>query len=416
MQVRLPDEFRCTNMTQTDTRSLQQIRQETEQTRAGLTQTVEQLRHSVTDTAQDIRGRISPAAIKAEVSGYVRSRGEQLLGDITAGARENPMQAVAVGASLAYPLFRLARTVPLPVWMIGAGLYLAGSNSGKAATQKASAMAADLSDDVARRARSFTDQIADATDTAKEAAMGHLDRVTSAGAEHAHEASSTAQATLMSGSEQLRGAAESTTASVMSSGAELRDQAAGKVGAAADSVRDDAEGVTSTGHRLAGATKEAATETLRSGRQTASDLGDRATKTFRETIEQNPLLVAGIGLLIGGVIASALPRTELEDDMVGETSSSVKRRAQTAASRGFEAAKDAAGEAARRAADQAEAEGLSPDGVREGANDLGQRVRRVAEAAVTTAFEPPEDNQSSGSHGEDKDNQSSGSHGEDNHG
>ncbi|MGY3604390.1 MULTISPECIES: hypothetical protein [unclassified Bradyrhizobium] len=401
MQVRLLDEFRCTNMTQTDARSLQQIRQETEQTRASLTQTVEQLRHSVTDTAQDIRGRISPAAIKAEVSGFVRSRGEQLLGDVTTTARENPMQAVAVGASLAYPLFRLARTVPFPVWMIGAGLYLASSNSGKAATQKASAIAADLSDDVVRRARGFSDQIADATNSAKEAVMGGLDRVTSAGAEHEREAGSSAQTALMSGSERLRGAAESTGASVRSSGAELRDHMAGKIGAAAGSVRDIADGATSTGQRLAGAAKDSASETLRSGRETASDLGDRATKTFRETIEQNPLLVAGIGLLIGGVIASALPRTELEDDMVGETSSSVKRRVQTAASHGFEAAKDAAGEAARRAADQAEAEGLSADGVREGANDLGQRVRRVAEAAVTTAFEPPEDSQSSGFHGED---------------
>ncbi len=388
-------------MTQTDTRSLQQIRRETEQTRAGLTQTVEQLRHSVTDTAQDIRERISPAAIKADVSGFVRSRGEQLLGDITTAARENPMQAVAVGASLAYPLFRLARTVPLPVWMIGAGLYLASSNSGKAATQKASAIAADLSDDVVRRARRFGDQIGDATNSAKEAVIGDLDRVTSAEADHAREAGSTAQASLMSDSEQLRGAAESTTASVRSGGAELRDQIAGKVGAAAGSVRDIADGVTSTGQSLAGAAKDSASETLRSGRETASDLGDRVTKTFRETIEQNPLLVAGIGLLIGGVIASALPRTELEDDMLGETSSSVKRRAQTAASRGFEAAKDAAGEAARRAAEQAEAEGLSAEGVREGANDLGQRVRRVAEAAVTTAFEPPEDNQSSDFHGED---------------
>ncbi len=310
------------------------------------------------------------------------------------------MQAVAVGASLAYPLFRLARTVPFPVWMIGAGLYLASSNSGKAATQKASAIAADLSDDVVRRARGFSDQIADATNSANEAVMGDLDR-TSAGAEHAREAGSSAQAALMSGSEQLRGAAESTTASVRSSGAELRDHIAGNVGTAAGSVRDIADGATATGQRLAGAAKDLASETLRSARETASDLGDRATKTFRETIEQNPLLVAGIGLLIGGVIASALPRTELEDDMVGETSSSVKRRVQTATSHGFEAAKDAAGEAAWRAADQAEAEGLSADGVREGANDLGQRVRRVAEAAVTTAFEPPEDSQSSGFHGED---------------
>ena len=63
-------------MAETD---LQQIKRETEQTRAGLTHTVEELKASVADTASDIRRRISPDAIKAEVSGYFKSRGEQLL-------------------------------------------------------------------------------------------------------------------------------------------------------------------------------------------------------------------------------------------------------------------------------------------------------------------------------------------------
>ena len=97
-------------MADADTRSLQQIKRETEQTRAGLTNTVEQLKTSVAETASDIRHRISPDAIKAEVSDYIRSRGEQLVNDVTSAARRNPMQAVAVGASIAYPLLRIARS------------------------------------------------------------------------------------------------------------------------------------------------------------------------------------------------------------------------------------------------------------------------------------------------------------------
>jgi hypothetical protein len=85
-------------MSQTDARSLQQIKRETEQTRAGLTDTVEQLRTSVAETASDIRQRISPGAIKAEVSDYIKSRGERLMNDVSAAARKNPIQAVAVGA------------------------------------------------------------------------------------------------------------------------------------------------------------------------------------------------------------------------------------------------------------------------------------------------------------------------------
>src|SRR3954470_16919672 len=109
----------------TDPRSLQQIKRETEQTRAGLTDTVEQLRVSVAETASDIRQRISPEHIKAEVSGYIKSRGEQLMDDITAAARRNPLQAVALATTLGYPLLRMVRAIPVPVLMVGAGLFLA---------------------------------------------------------------------------------------------------------------------------------------------------------------------------------------------------------------------------------------------------------------------------------------------------
>ena len=138
-------------MQPTTDRSLRELQRETEQTRAGLTHTVEQLKSSVTDTANEIRQRISPENIKAEVSDYVRSRGETMLEDITSAARRNPMQAVAVGASLAYPLLRFAKSIPLPILMVGAGLFFAGSKTGQSITQKASDMASDLSDDLSRR-------------------------------------------------------------------------------------------------------------------------------------------------------------------------------------------------------------------------------------------------------------------------
>src|SRR6202165_5045502 len=125
-------------MPQADTRSLQQLQRETEQTRASLTDTVEQLKTSVAETASDIRHRIRPEVIKAEVSDYIKTRGEQLLSDATAAARRNPMQAVAVGASVAYPLLRLARAIPLPVLMVGAGLFFAGSKTGQATSQRGS--------------------------------------------------------------------------------------------------------------------------------------------------------------------------------------------------------------------------------------------------------------------------------------
>jgi hypothetical protein len=385
-------------MSQTDTRSLQQIKRETEQTRASLTDTVDQLRTSVADTASDIRQRISPEAIKAEVSDYIRSRGEQLMDDVTAAARRNPMQAVAIGASVAYPLLRMARAIPLPVLMVGAGLFFAGSKTGQAATQKVMDTASDLSEDVRRRAHDIRDQVgesaaaatafaSDNVDRLREAVSGGADQVSQA-ADQVNAAANRIGATLASAPVRLKDNAASVGNSAADQVNDFKEKTVRAVGATVASVQDVASDATLAARRMTTNTAEAGLNAARTARDTASDLTGRAARTFIETIEQNPLVVAGVGLLIGGLIASALPRSDIEDGLMGETSSSLKDRAQAAASQGIDAAKDAVGDVYENATRQAEAEGLTPDALRDAAQDIGQRVRRVAESAVTTAFEP----------------------------
>ena len=396
-------------MAETDFRSLQQIKRETEQTRAGLTHTVEELKTSVADTASDIRRRISPDAIKAEVSGYFKSRGEQLLNDITDAARRNPMQAVAVGATVGYPLLRLVRTIPVPVLMVGAGLFLAGSRTGQAFTQKASDAAADLSDEVARRARELGDQAGESVSAATSYASDQFDRMkttASDASDQVSRAAGAAAATVGTRTRHFQDKAESMASSVAGragdlgeQAANLRDEGVRMASSAAATVQDIASGATSAASDAAAATAGAGLDAVRTARDRAAELTDRAGKTIFQTIEQNPLLVAGVGLLIGGLIASALPRTEMEDELLGDTSTAVKRRAQAAASDGFDAAKEAVGETYDATARQAEAEGLTPDGLGNAAQDVGQRVRRVAEAAVTTAFEPNQDTNQVNAHG-----------------
>jgi len=390
-------------MAQADTRSLQQIKRETEQTRAGLTNTVEQLRTTVAETASDIRHRVSPDAIKAEVSNYVKSRGERLMNDLTDAARRNPMQAVAVGASVAYPLLRLARTIPLPVLMVGAGLFFAGSKTGQTATQKAGEMASDISDEVGRRARDLGNQVGDSAAAAKAYASDQLDRVSaavSAGTDQMSRAADTAGATLSSNSQRLQGTAASFGSPVSDRATDLRDQGLRTANSAAETVQDMASGATSVARGAVGTAADAGLDAAKAVRDKASDFTERAGKTFFETIEQNPLLVAGVGLLVGGLIASALPRSDIEDGLVGNASTAVKRRAETAASQGLDAARNAVSEIYDETTRQAEEEGLTPDGMAKAAQDIGERARRVAERAVTTAFEPTQETHQTGAQGE----------------
>ena len=390
-------------MADADTRSLQQIKRETEQTRAGLTNTVEQLKTSVAETASDIRHRISPDAIKAEVSDYIRSRGEQLMNDVTSAARRNPMQAVAVGASIAYPLLRIARAIPLPVLMVGAGLFFAGSKTGQAATQKASDMASDLSEEMVRRAHDLSDQVQETASSAKNYASDQYDRISSAvagGSSQVKGAANAAGATIASSSDKIKESAVSAGTALSDRANSLKDDGLRIVSSSAATVQDIASGATAAARSAASAVADTGMEAARTIGAKATDASDRAGKTIFETIEHNPLLVAGVGLLVGGLIASALPRSDFEDDLVGDTSSAAKRQVHAAASKGFDTAKSAIGGIYDETSRQAEAEGLTTEGLGKAAQDVTQRVRRVAEAAVTTAFEPSEENHQPNTRGE----------------
>ena len=376
-------------MADADTRSLQQIKSETEQTRAGLTSTVEQLKTTVAETVSDIRHRISPDAIKAEVSNYIRSRGEQLMNDVTSAARRNPMQAVAVGASIAYPVLKIARAIPLPILMVGAGLFFAGSKTGQAATQKASDMAADLSEEMVRRAHDLSDQVQDTASSAKNYASDQYDRISSAvagGSSQVKGAADVAGATIGSRSGKIKDSAVSAGPAMADRANSLKDDGLRIAGSAASTVQDVASGALAATRSVASSVADTGADAARSIRFKASNVSDRAGATILQTIEQNPLLVAGVGLLVGGLIASALPRSEFEDELVGDTSSAAKRQLEAVASKGFDTAKTAVGEVYDETSRQAEAEGLTAEGLGKAAQDISQRVRRVAEAAVTTAF------------------------------
>jgi len=377
-------------------RSLRELQRETEQTRAGLTQTVEQLKTSVSDTATELRQRISPDSIKAEVSDYFRSKGERMLGDITEAARRNPMQAVAVGASLAYPLLRLARSIPLPVLMVGAGLFFAGSKTGQSITQKASDMASDLSDEVGRRGHDLSAQVGATVNSAKDAVSDAAERAgeaMAAGADQVRRAATPAAADMSLG-DRLKDTAVSMGDAINTGVADVKVRTAALSASAIDSSRDLVASAASAAQNAASSVTDAGLEAAKGVRDKATDYSNRAGKTFVDTIQENPLLVAGVGLLLGGLIASAIPKSDLEEDLVGDAAAAARRRASEAASKGFDTAKGVAGEILQNVARQAGAEGLTPDKLDETARDIGQRVRRVAETAVTTAFDPDKASQS----------------------
>jgi hypothetical protein len=74
-------------------------------------------------------------------------------------------------------------------------------------------------------------------------------------------------------------------------------------------------------------------------RDRAVETSQKATSIINETLQQNPLLVGGLGLAIGMLIASALPQSDVEKGVLNDAGAQARKQANDLASKGFDAAK-----------------------------------------------------------------------------
>ena len=335
------------------TRSVEELRRDSEQSRAELAATVDRLREQIADTAEDIRYKVSPENIKAEVSGYISHKTHSWLDTLKQQAMDNPMQAIAAGTAVAVPALRLVRGFPLPLLMIGAGLALSSKtvrDRAAEAAEPALEKVREVFDETAERAQSLTDGMKQAMSQAERQAAGMAD-----------EAQQTAG-----------GMAE--TASGMAG--DLRDRAADAVDTVASKVRSGMD-----------AASEMARDGVEQVRSTAKHAATTAPAAASKVIRDNAALIGGLGIAIGAILAASLPSTRAEAEVIGKASDRVKRAAGSAAQAGFDAAKDAAFSAADAAAKRVSDADLGKHASRitEGVTD---RLKEVTDDIVTTAFDP----------------------------
>jgi hypothetical protein len=108
--------------------NVDELEREVDQTRAKVANTLDELQSQVTETLDDWRARLTAEQITAELKTYARESGRRLVSNVTESIktrfRENPASAVAMGAAAAWPVLKLARKIPLPVYVVGAGVAL----------------------------------------------------------------------------------------------------------------------------------------------------------------------------------------------------------------------------------------------------------------------------------------------------
>ncbi|NEW87221.1 hypothetical protein DU475_08095 [Rhodopseudomonas sp. WA056] len=157
------------------------------------------------------------------------------------------------------------------------------------------------------------------------------------------------------------------------------------VGEKLGEVRDGAASAASEAARMArerGAEAiDRATEFGRAIPETGADLFDSAKTRLGDLFNEQPLLLGAIGVAIGAGIAASLPATETERELFGDTSDEMMAQARDyarqQAARAGEMARDVAG----AAAEEARRQGLTPEAAMAAAREVGEKAKRVAEAA-----------------------------------
>ncbi len=310
-----------------------------ETTLADLERQAEARRAELAETMDELHNRVSPRALKDDVRSYARDTGQHMLRTVEDRVRENPLQAAAIAAAAAYPVWRLLAKMPVPVLLIGAGIAMS-RRSGSSEPRYGA------------YADEFDDYPGDQGYSSRGNGQGVMSNV----------------------KEKVSGVVRNVTE---------------KASETVESIRESAADTTSNA-------KAKLSDTYQSTRYSAEDAADQlkyryaqSRETMMDVVERYPVLLGGVAFAVGSLVALSLPVTRQENRLMGETADDIKRRAQDFASDGMAQAKDAAQEVMQSAKTAVQEEGLTPDVARntvrqamDKARDLGGQA--VEEAGVMT--------------------------------
>ena len=307
--------------------NLSELQREAEASRADLIHTVDSL-----------QSRVRPSALKDDIKEYVRDTGRSLFYDIERRVRDNPLQSAAIAAGLAFPLWRLVSSIPAPIVLIGAGIALTqrsshSPNGARSGSRKGTNGAA-VSDAISHAADNIGHQLSSAADIAKQ-------KITTLKTQTADAVDSAVQSAQDFASESATAVSDAVS-HAYDSGVEIAEKATHDVELALDRTKD----------RLI------------------------------QAIEQHPLVVGGIGLLIGGFVASCIPTTSAEASAFGEVSDGLKTQALNAMSEGMGVIKAAAGEVFDDAVAQTTERGLTSNVVGDVIHTAGEKVQSAGHEAI----------------------------------
>lgn len=181
-----------------------------------------------------------------------------------------------------------------------------------------------------------------------------------------------------------------------------REKASELVDRAREAASDVVEGAAAQADGLSGKAQESAASVRAralDAQARARRYGRRARHGVLETFYQQPLVLGAIGVAVGAAIGAALPPTETEDELIGDTGDRIKREADRTGREQLAKAQSAADAAASAALAEADRQGLRPDSAKAAADSVRSKVERVAEAATEAGEDQAEKDNLGGKRG-----------------
>jgi hypothetical protein len=324
-------------MSSTHDPSIEELRAQAELSRAALAANVTELRGRIARVT-------SPKNIKAEARAYVRHERESIVDKLRQRASDNPLQAVAVAAAAAYPALSLARAIPVPLMLIGAGLFLT--------TRRGQDSAAAMTDKMNDAGRRVSETVSEMTESATQTANEITDKVTSR---------------------------------VTDTVSGLRNQAAAAAGTISAGAKSMLPGATPSGDGTEAVTARLANMVS----ETTHDVSSRASRARSSAgrfASDNAVLLAGVGVLAGALLAASFPVSNAENRMLGPGKRKVKEAARAAAAMGMDKAGAVVADAVESVSSAAAREGLDGSSLQQAVGDLTGKARAVAERSVDAAL------------------------------
>jgi ElaB/YqjD/DUF883 family membrane-anchored ribosome-binding protein len=161
---------------------------------------------------------------------------------------------------------------------------------------------------------------------------------------------------------------------------EMKDRIQYRAGEVKDRLQERAGEMKERLQNRAGEMKDRVQEGTQQLGERARYQSRQAVTVVQQNMDENPLAVGAVALVVGAAVGFMLPETQKEREWMGETRDRVMDRAQSTAQQLGQKVQSVAREAVSTAKSAAQNEGLTPDG--SAMDTLKQKVQNVAQTTV----------------------------------